>query len=156
MANTTLTQTGAQVQAILDKADKLPSTLGTAGQVLTMNAGATAPEWQTPSGGGGTQLYKHHVSMYYDSLHTYELDIYTNHAQSFENEALTYIMQTYDILKVKYYKDRGYNELIYGNNFAPGGDDAQMWYISQTGQLTMFAGVLGGIQTITADTITAL
>ena len=54
MANTTLTQTGAQVQAILDKADKLPSTLGTAGQVLTMNAGATAPEWQTPSGGGAT------------------------------------------------------------------------------------------------------
>jgi len=54
MANTTLTQTGAQVQAILDKADKLPSSLGTAGQVLTMNAGATAPEWQTPSGGGGT------------------------------------------------------------------------------------------------------
>ena len=54
MANTTLTQTGAQVQAILDKADKLPSTLGTAGQVLTMNAGATAPEWQTPSGGGYT------------------------------------------------------------------------------------------------------
>lgn len=27
---------------------------GTAGQVLTMNSGATAPEWQTPSGGGGS------------------------------------------------------------------------------------------------------
>lgn len=26
---------------------------GTPGQVLTMNSGATAPEWQTPSGGGG-------------------------------------------------------------------------------------------------------
>ena len=26
---------------------------GTAGQVLTMNSGATEPEWQTPSGGGG-------------------------------------------------------------------------------------------------------
>lgn len=26
---------------------------GTAGQVLTMNGGATAPEWATPSGGGG-------------------------------------------------------------------------------------------------------
>lgn len=51
MANTTLTQTGAEVQAILDKADKLPSSLGTAGQVLTMNAGATAAEWKTPSGG---------------------------------------------------------------------------------------------------------
>ena len=34
---------------------------GTAGQVLTMNSGATAPEWKTPSGGGGggTQLYLH-------------------------------------------------------------------------------------------------
>jgi len=29
---------------------------GTAGQVLTMNAGATAPEWQTPSGAGGGLL----------------------------------------------------------------------------------------------------
>lgn len=27
---------------------------GTAGQVLTMNSGATAPIWQTPSGGGGS------------------------------------------------------------------------------------------------------
>lgn len=30
---------------------------GTAGQVLTMNSGATAPEWQTPSGGGGLTNY---------------------------------------------------------------------------------------------------
>ena len=30
---------------------------GTAGQVLTMNSGATAPEWKTPSGGGGTEVY---------------------------------------------------------------------------------------------------
>lgn len=29
------------------------TTLGTAGQVLTVNAGATATEWATPSGGGG-------------------------------------------------------------------------------------------------------
>ena len=29
---------------------------GTAGQVLTMNAGGTAPEWQTPSGGGGASI----------------------------------------------------------------------------------------------------
>lgn len=56
MANTTLTQTGAQVQAILDKADKLPSSLGTAGQVLTMNSGATAAEWQTPSGGSSVGI----------------------------------------------------------------------------------------------------
>jgi hypothetical protein len=28
--------------------------LGTAGQVLTVNSGATAPEWATPSGGGAT------------------------------------------------------------------------------------------------------
>jgi hypothetical protein len=27
--------------------------LGTAGQVLTVNSGATAPEWATPAGGGG-------------------------------------------------------------------------------------------------------
>lgn len=101
MANTVLTQSGQEVQSILNKADKLPSVTsgdegktlqvnssgnivantvssgmtnpmttagdiiyggssgaatrlakGTAGQVLTMNSGATAPEWQTPSGGG--------------------------------------------------------------------------------------------------------
>ena len=51
MANTTLTQTGAEVQAILDKADNLPSSLGTAGQVLAVNSGATGMEWKTPGGG---------------------------------------------------------------------------------------------------------
>jgi hypothetical protein len=30
--------------------------LGTAGQVLTVNSGATAPEWATPAGGGGKVL----------------------------------------------------------------------------------------------------
>jgi hypothetical protein len=30
--------------------------LGTAGQVLTVNTGATAPEWATPAGGGGMTL----------------------------------------------------------------------------------------------------
>jgi hypothetical protein len=30
--------------------------IGTAGQVLTVNSGATAPEWATPAGGGGKVL----------------------------------------------------------------------------------------------------
>lgn len=30
--------------------------IGTAGQVLTVNSGATAPEWSTPAGGGGKVL----------------------------------------------------------------------------------------------------
>ena len=30
--------------------------IGTAGQVLTVNSGATAPEWATPAGGGGMTL----------------------------------------------------------------------------------------------------
>ena len=30
--------------------------IGTAGQVLTVNTGATAPEWKTPAGGGGKVL----------------------------------------------------------------------------------------------------
>jgi len=51
MANTTLTQTGAQVQSILNKADKLPATVGTNGQVLTSDG--TNLSWQTPQGGGG-------------------------------------------------------------------------------------------------------
>lgn len=40
---------------------------GTAGQVLTMNSGATAPEWATPSGGGGGgTLYRHTIHIVYD------------------------------------------------------------------------------------------
>ena len=34
-------------------ANELPAQLGTAGQVLTVNSGATGVEWATPSGGGG-------------------------------------------------------------------------------------------------------
>lgn len=60
MANTTLTQTGAQVQSILNKADKLPATVGTNGQVLTSDG--TNLSWQTPQG-GGTQLYKHTIRL---------------------------------------------------------------------------------------------
>lgn len=37
----------------VDVATNIPASLGTAGQVLTVNAGATAGEWATPSGGGG-------------------------------------------------------------------------------------------------------
>ena len=40
-----ITGTGADAFSVLTK--------GTAGQVLTMNAGATAPEWAAPAGGGG-------------------------------------------------------------------------------------------------------
>ena len=36
-----------------DVPEELPASLGTAGQVLTVNAGATGVEWATPSGGGG-------------------------------------------------------------------------------------------------------
>ena len=35
-------------------ANELPAQLGTAGQVLTVNSGATGVEWATPSGGGGS------------------------------------------------------------------------------------------------------
>lgn len=36
--------------------DMMPSTLGTAGQVPTVNSGATGIEWQTPSGGSATDV----------------------------------------------------------------------------------------------------
>ena len=35
---------------------ELPASLGTAGQVLTVNAGATGVEWATPSGGGAAPV----------------------------------------------------------------------------------------------------
>lgn len=57
-----LTQTGAQVQSILNKADKLPATVGTSGQVLTAD-GSGGAAWTTPQGGGsGTQLYLHNIT----------------------------------------------------------------------------------------------
>ena len=37
-------------------ANELPEQLGTAGQVLTVNAGATGVEWATPSGGGSSNV----------------------------------------------------------------------------------------------------
>ena len=40
----------------VDIATNIPATLGTAGQVLTVNAGATAGEWADASGGGGGAL----------------------------------------------------------------------------------------------------
>ena len=49
--------TNGQPATILDwvnqPAPELPAQLGTSGQVLTVNAGATGVEWATPSGGGG-------------------------------------------------------------------------------------------------------
>ena len=41
-----------------DAPKELPASLGTAGQVLTVNAGATGVEWATPSGGGGVLVMK--------------------------------------------------------------------------------------------------
>lgn len=40
--------------------------IGTAGQVLTVAQNGLVPEWQTPSGGGGLQLYKHVITAEYD------------------------------------------------------------------------------------------
>lgn len=40
----------------LKVSNPLPASLGTAGQVLTVNAGATGVEWATPSGGGGSDV----------------------------------------------------------------------------------------------------
>jgi hypothetical protein len=51
------------------------TTLGTAGQVLTVNAGATAIEWATPSGGGG-------------GLSTTTTSISTNSATAIESFAI--------------------------------------------------------------------
>ena len=42
----------AGTAAWADAPKELPASLGTAGQVLTVNAGATGVEWATPSGGG--------------------------------------------------------------------------------------------------------
>ena len=40
-----------------DIATNIPSTLGTAGQILTVNAGATAAEWADAGGGGGAPAF---------------------------------------------------------------------------------------------------
>lgn len=50
--------------------------LGTAGQVLTVNSGATAPEWTTPAGGGGKVL---------QVINTLKSDTFTTTSSSFVN-----------------------------------------------------------------------
>ena len=54
IAKSTVTTTGD----IIYRNATVPTRLGigTAGQVLTVNTGATAPEWKTPAGGGGKVL----------------------------------------------------------------------------------------------------
>jgi hypothetical protein len=52
LANTTASYTTAEATKI---AEAIPASLGTAAQVLTVNAGATAAEWAA-AGGGGTAL----------------------------------------------------------------------------------------------------
>ena len=47
MATTKANELGQIIDSIV------PSSLGTAGQVLTVNSGATATEWADASGGGG-------------------------------------------------------------------------------------------------------
>lgn len=57
MADYKLTQTGAQVQSILNKANKMPETVGTNGQVLTSNG--TNLSWKNPisyTGGLGINI----------------------------------------------------------------------------------------------------
>jgi hypothetical protein len=63
MADTTLTQSGAQVQADLNLLD---SNSATQGQVLTAN-GTGGCAWANISG-GGTQLYQHTISYVDESL----------------------------------------------------------------------------------------
>jgi hypothetical protein len=50
LANTTASYTTAEATKI---AETIPASLGTAAQVLTVNAGATAAEWAAAGGGGG-------------------------------------------------------------------------------------------------------
>ena len=59
MANTTLTQTGQQVQADLDLLDNNNATQG---QVLTAD-GQGGCAWANAGGGSGTQLYKHQIQV---------------------------------------------------------------------------------------------
>lgn len=50
----------------------LPSSLGTAGQVLTVNSGATGVEWATPSGGGAGVEYVTRSTPFEDVLAAYQ------------------------------------------------------------------------------------
>ena len=46
-----------------DIPNELPSISGNADKVLKVNSGATGVEWGEVSGGGGTQLYKHSITI---------------------------------------------------------------------------------------------
>jgi hypothetical protein len=47
----------------VDIATNIPSSLGTAGQVLTVNAGATAGEWADAAGAAGGVFYENNTNV---------------------------------------------------------------------------------------------
>ena len=83
MANTTLTQTGAQVQADLNLLD---NNQATSGQVLTAD-GSGGCAWASPSGGGGTG-YNGTIYLPYSACKAFVL-----HA----NGSCDFIDTTYDV-----------------------------------------------------------
>ena len=60
-ANTLIAKIKAWVRSRKITTTDIDSTGATAGQVPTAN-GSGGTSWQTPSGGGGTQLYKHEIN----------------------------------------------------------------------------------------------
>lgn len=99
----------SQGDVIIGGASGTPTRLakGTAGQVLTMNSGATAPEWQTPSGGGGggTQLYKHSISIsfdYLDDMMYYDFYVISkSNTQVTSAATLKALLQNYESIAIK-------------------------------------------------------
>lgn len=59
-----LTADGEGGASFQNVAKELPETLGTAGQVLKVNSGATGVEWANES--GGTKIYKHYIELEYN------------------------------------------------------------------------------------------
>ena len=73
----------------------LPSSLGTAGQVLTVNSGATGVEWATPSGGGAGVEYVTQSNTFEEVLAAYQAGKLPVLEYEISGTKLFYVMSKY-------------------------------------------------------------
>jgi hypothetical protein len=86
--------------------------LGTAGKVLTVNSGATAPEWATPAGGGGLTLISDtqasaNSSITFSSLGSYKQLILTWYGVKHSTGGSTFSLRLNNDSTASIYEGRG-------------------------------------------------
>lgn len=129
--------------------------IGTAGQVLTVAQNGLAPEWKTPSGGGGggTQLYKHTLVVEYDEDHetkTGTIILINNISTQIMSISNNIIDKTYKVIYMAY-NGYVYYEATAINMGAKLGGGIDFSYFDNNGTYSRFTA-----DRIVSDTVTTL